>query len=248
MAPSGHPARRRTGCRTARHGALVLLFACAAHVSAQQPPGAAPATSPGGHSADMAVGVRLGTTGFGLQVARLLTGRIGARIGGSFYNWSGSSTLKSINYNATLKLHTFSALIDLFLSRRGSFHFTGGLVTNPMTFTATGQSSAGYYKINGTRYADTTVGVLTAQGQFPSVRPYFGLGFGTPANGGGGLGLLFDLGAIIAKPTVALNATGAATNPQLASDLAAQSSQTQQKLDKFFRVYPVLALGLAYHF
>lgn len=248
MAPSGHHVRLRTGCRSARHGALVLLFACAARVSAQQPAGAAPAASPGGHSSDMAVGVRLGTTGFGLQVARLFTGRIGARIGGSFYNWSGSSTLKSIDYNATLKLHTFSALLDLFLSRRGSFHVTGGLVTNPMTFTATGQSSSGYFKINGTKYADTTVGVLTAQGQFPSVRPYFGFGFGTPANEGGGFGLLFDFGAIIAKPTVSLTATGAATNAQLASDLAAQSSQTQQKLDKFFRVYPVLALGLAYHF
>jgi hypothetical protein len=248
MAPSGHLTRPRTRCRSSRHGALVLLVACAAPVSAQQPAAAAPAANPAGHSADMAVGVRLGSTGFGLQVARLLTGRIGARIGGSFYNWSGSSTIKNINYNATLNLHTFSALIDLFLSRRGSFHFTGGLITNPLTITATGQSSGGYYKINGTKYADTTVGVLTAQGQFPSVRPYFGLRFGTPANEGGGFALLFDLGAIIAKPTISLTATGAATNQQLGSDLAAQSSQTQQKLDKSFKVYPVLALGLAYHF
>jgi hypothetical protein len=201
------------------------------------------------HHADASVAVRIATTGLGIEVAKLLTGHVGARVGGSFFSASTSKSQSDISYDASLKLHTFAALIDLSPARRGSFHVTGGLVTNPLTITATGQpSSSGTFKINGNTYTSSQVGTLTLQGKFRSASPYLGFGFGTPANTGSALKLLFDVGAVIAKPRILLTATGAASNPQLASDLQAQEDTTQHDVRKYLKVYPVLSLGLAYRF
>ena|SRR5438309_1480446 len=87
-----------------------------------------------------------------------------------------------------------------------------------------------------------------SKGKFKNAGPYLGFGFGTPANTGGGLKLLFDLGAIITKPTISLTSTGAASNAQLAADLQAQETKTQHDVRKYLKVYPVLSLGLGYRF
>ena len=195
------------------------------------------------------VDLRVATTGFGVEVAKLLTGHVGARLGGSYYSWSTNKSQSDISYNASLKLHTFTALLDLFPGRRGSFHLTTGLVTNPLTISATGVPSASdTFKINGTKYSASQVGTLTADGKFHGVSPYLGFGFGTPANDHKALKFLFDLGAALSKPAVTLNATGADSLPQLAADVQAQQAKTQHDVRKFLKVYPVLSFGLGYRF
>lgn len=219
--------------RVLRLGLAVVLIDCA------------PLSSQSNASVD----VRAGTTGFGVEVAKLLTGHIGARLGGSFFSWSTNKSQSDISYDASLKLHTFTALFDLFPGRRGSFHLTTGLVTNPFTISATGIPSASdTFKINGTKYSASQVGTLTAAGKFHGASPYLGLGWGTPANHHKALKLLFDLGAALGKPSITMNATGADSIPQLAADVQAQQAKTQHDVRKFLKVYPVLSLGLGYRF
>jgi len=42
--------------------------------------------------------------------------------------------------------------------------------------------------------------------------------------------------------------TGAASNPDLASDLQAQSATTQHDVRTYLKVYPVLSFGVGYRF
>ena len=223
-------------------GALVLSLTGAALLSAQQLSAVVPVAS---HS-DVSVAFRFGTPGFGLEVGKLLTGHIAARVGGNYYKISKTKDQSNITYDASLKLHAVSALIDFYPAQRGSFHLTGGIVTNPLTITGTARPSSGTYTINDTSYSSSDVGILTAQGKFPGVSPYLGFGFGTPASSGGALKFLFDLGAVIGQPTISLTATGAASN--LAANLQAQAKRTQDDVDKYLKVYPVMAFGLAYRF
>jgi len=198
---------------------------------------------------DVSVAFRFGTLGFGPEVAKLLTSHIDARVGANFFKYSKTKANSGITYDATLKLQAFSALIDFFPSNRGSFHLTGGIMTDPAKITGEGKPTAsGTFEINGNTYTTAQVGNLTGSVKFPGVDPYVGLGWGTPATMGGALKFIFDLGVAIGTAKVKLTSTGAASNPQLASDLQAQVKTTQDDLDKYAKVYPVLSFGLAYRF
>ena len=202
-----------------------------------------------GDHMDASVALRFGTPGFGVEVSKLLMGHVGVRVGANYFKFNKTRTQSNVTYDATLKMESFSALIDLFPGNRGSFHFTGGLMTDPAKVNGTGKpNTSGSFTINGNSYTTAQVGTLTAEVKYPGVSPYVGIGFGTPARSGAALGFLFDLGATIGKATVALDATGAASNPSLAADLKAQQAKTQADVQKFAKIYPVISFGIAYRF
>jgi len=239
-----HPVAR--GHRTASI-ALVLTFAASAipssavrAQSATPPPNAHPGLG-------MSLAFRSSLLGFGLEAEKLIGGHVGARVGYSYMSFSVNHTQSDVAYKASLKISSFTALADVYPGAYKSFHFTGGIITNPLTIHGTGVPTSGSFKINGHSYTAEEVGTLSATGKFPGVSPYVGLGFGTPARGGP-IEFLFDLGAALGQPTVNLAATGAATNPDLASDLQAQSATTQHDVRKYLKVYPVLSFGIGYRF
>lgn len=223
--------------------AIFVLAASPPMVLAQQA-----SAAPGG-GADAAVALRFGTLGIGIEVNKLLTDHVGARIGANYFKLSTSKTQTNITYDAQMKLQAFSALLDFYPGSRGSFHLTGGLMTDPLKVTGTGRpTAAGTFTLNGTTYTSAQVGTLTGEAKFPGVGPYLGLGFGSPAGEGSGLRFLFDAGVVIGKAKVGLSATGAAADPTLAANLQAEAAKAQRDVDKYAKLYPVLGFGLAYHF
>jgi hypothetical protein len=224
--------------------AVTLSFGLgSAPLTAQPSSGAAS----GAHHADLSLGVRFGTPGIGLELAKLLTSHVAVRVGAYYFKVNATKDQSDVTYNASLKLQGASALLDLYPGRRGGFHFTAGITTNPLTVTGTGQPTGGTYEINGTSYTSSQVGTLTAVAKFPGTNPYVGIGFGTPARNSA-VEFLFDLGAVIGQPTITLSATGAANDPTLLADVQAQVTQTQTDVRKYLKVYPVLAFGLAIRF
>jgi hypothetical protein len=228
-------------------GSLALMLTGVAMPLAAQ--GTAGGAGSSAHRTDVAVALRLSTLGVGLEVGKQLIDHLSVRVGANTGKFNRDNEEKTdITYDIHLKLKAVEALVDLYPGARGNFHFTTGLVTNPVTIDADGVPNAsGEFKINGHTYNSAQVGVLTAEGKFPGASPYFGIGFGTPARKGGRIKFLFDLGASIGKPKISLSATGAASTPGLQADLDAQIVDTQKDLDKI-KLYPVLSFGLAYHF
>ena len=106
-------------------------------LAAQQP------TTPSKTSSDMSIAFRVGTPGLGLEASKLLTGHLGVRVGGSYFSDNLTRSQSGINHSGRVKLHTFSALIDLYPGTRGTFHFTVGIVTNPLTASGIGQPASG---------------------------------------------------------------------------------------------------------
>ena len=208
-------------------------------------PGALPAQD---HRAiDASIAFRAGTLGFGLEAGKLLVPHLGARVGANIFKLNRTGNSSDISYDFSLRWKAVSALVDYFPRRRGAFHLSAGLITKPLTIDATGRpTSSGTFEINHHQYTAAQVGTLTGDGRFTTA-PYLGLGFGTPAKKGR-VEVLFDLGAVLGKAKITLSATGAASNQQLAADLAAQSATTQKDLDKYAKVYPVLDLGIGVRF
>jgi hypothetical protein len=217
-----------------------LLFVKSGSLAGQQ---SSPAAA---RHADVDIAFRFGTPGFGAEVGKLLTNHLSARVGANYFRISTHKTESDIVYDATVKLHALSLLLDLYPGNRGSFHVTGGLVTNPLTGTGTGQpTTSGTFDLNGHTYSTAQVGTLLASAKFEKVGPYLGLGFGTPARHHP-LAFLFDLGAVAGKPHLVLTATGAAQNTQLRDDLAGEVEEAERDLRKHLKVYPVISFGLAY--
>lgn len=197
-------------------------------------------------STDLSVGVRAGTLGIGAEVNKLITGHFGVRASINTFSASTTQSQSNIDFDAHIKLKAFTGLLDIYPSNRGSFHVTGGVITNPVTVDATGVPTGnGTYTINGTDYTASQVGTLTGHAAYKT-SPYVGLGWGTPAAKHFGLKFVFDLGAAIGKPAVTLSSSN--TNAQLQSDLAAQQAKTQTDVDKYAKVYPVISFGLVARF
>lgn len=214
--------------------AILALLAPVAALTAQGAPS---------QGSDAAISVRFGTLGFGPEVSKLVTPHVGLRAGVNFFSISHTFNQSNANVDATLKLKAFTGLVDLYPGDRGSFHFTAGVITNPVTVTGSGTPS-GNTTINDRDYTPAQVGTMTVTGEWPSASPYLGLGFGTPAASHSAMFFAFDIGAAIGKPKVGLTSTGAASNSTLKSDLAAQVATIQNKVP----AYPVIALGLGYRF
>lgn len=199
-------------------------------------------------SLDAAVRVTAGTLGVGAEVAKLLTGHLAARVGANVFAYSRTQGFDDVTYDGRVRLRSASVLLDLYPARRGSFHLTGGAIVGGSEITGTGVPDGETFYVDGTPYSSAEVGTLTAAVRFPRARPYAGLGWGTPANNGGSVRLVLDLGVAFGKPEVTLRASNAAAGDALAADLAEQQASLQQDADTYLRLYPVLSTGLSVRF
>ena len=208
-------------------------------------------------AAHASVAVRVSTLGLGVKASVLAGPNVALRLGYSGYSYSRTQTSKDVSYDGHLKLSSVSALADVYPSKSGTFHLTGGLLFNSNRITATGKPSSidgtQTYTLNGMTYTAADVGTLDGRASFQKTAPYLGLGFGKPA-GASPVQFLFDLGVVFqGKPHLSLARNGGinVTNPTLSQQINAavnaQRDQTQSDLNKF-QYYPVVSVGLAYHF
>lgn len=197
---------------------------------------------------DFSIGVRAGTLGLGIEASKLITGNIGVRAALHSTSHDFQDSEEGIDYAVDAKFKAITALVDFYLSRRGTFHFTAGLVTAPAEITGTGQPDGDSYTINGTEYTAAEVGTVVGKVVFPDILPYVGLGWGTAAKRGGRLGFVFDLGVAFGTPTLDLTASSAVPGSPLAEDVEAERLEIQDHLDQYFKVYPVISLGIVIKF
>ncbi|MGH7225973.1 MAG: hypothetical protein ACRELF_22370 [Gemmataceae bacterium] len=205
---------------------------------------------------DMAVALRAGTTGIGLDYDIALGQRFSARIGYSGFNYKYMVDTTDVNYGGTFKLSMLSGLADWY-AFNGGFHLTVGVVGNGTTIDLAGRPSAGgSYTINDHVYSSGEVGSLAGRLKFGnSVSPYVGLGWGNPVGAGHHLHVLLDVGAIYGgTPHASLAAqcgpatpSGSSTCAQLQSDVQAEAHRLQNDVT-IVKWYPVVDLGLAYRF
>ncbi len=208
----------------------------------------------GAATPDMAVAVRAGTTGIGLDYDIALGSSVSARIGYSGFDYDHGVDTADVQYNGNLKLSMASGLIDWY-AFHGGFRVSVGAVGGDTRLDITGHPSAGgIYTLNGHSYTAADVGSLTGQVKFGNpVSPYVGIGWGNPVGAQHHLHFLVDVGAIYGgTPAIALaaacgSAVGSAACTQLQSDVTAEKAKLRHDVS-IVQWYPVLDVGLAYRF
>jgi hypothetical protein len=183
------------------------------------------------------VGVRVGTTGVGGDVAWGVLPTVSARIGYSALSWSRRYDTNVATYDGKLKLSNLSALAE-FHPLGPVFRISGGLIFNTNKFESTGQPSSGPGSFNAT----------VESGR--KAAPYLGIGFGRVA--GTGIGLYGDLGLMfMGSPKATVNANCSGLTALQCSTLQGQAASEQARLQddmKSFKAFPVLNIGVSVGF
>jgi hypothetical protein len=176
------------------------------------------------------VGVRVGTTGLGADVAWSVAPTLSARLGYSGGSVNYNTSTSTVSYDGKVKLSNANAMLDF--SPLGPFRITGGFVFNDNKYDVVGtSSSAPGATING-----------TVKGK--SAAPYLGIGYGNVS--GMGVNFYADLGIMFqGSPKASLSCSSCP--PSLQSQLAAEQARLEDEL-KNFKYFPVLNIGLTIGF
>jgi len=201
------------------------------------------------YTPNLSLGARASTAGFGGEATTAITDWLAVRVGINYFTYSYSGTKSNVDYDFDLDLLNGPILLD-WHPFKGAFRISGGVLINGNELNAKGKPVAsGTFDLNGTTYTAAQVGNLEGKIDFNSVAPYLGLGVDTSFGKERGFGFVFELGAFYqGSPDVTFSASGPiATNAAFIHDLKQEEADLQSAID-FFKVYPVLAVGVNYRF
>ncbi len=209
--------------------------------------------APASAQLDISAAAHASTLGWGLEGDILLTPHIGARAMYNEYTYSLSKTSSGNTYDGTLSYENFPLVLDYYLSAKGLFHLTGGIVLNQNKVAATALLPWSYNGVTFTSADLTAPPVLSVT--WPSVGWYAGFGWGTPVRTGSHFGFVADIGVMGGVPTVQIVATCASSSitcnnatPTLQASLQQAADSIQNDLKTYASYYPVISIGVNYKF
>jgi hypothetical protein len=207
----------------------------------------------GSANADVGIGLRGGTMGFGIDFDIGMTEKLNARLAYNFFEYDDTVEDTDVTYDSTLKIGSFSALLDWHVAG-GGFRLSAGAVTSGPKFEVVGTPTSGTYEIGNNTYTASQVGDLRGEVEIgSSVAPYIGLGYGNVVGKNHRVTFLFDLGAIYggtpdvnlaARCGASLTATQCA---RLQSDVQVEIQEIKDEMTTL-KWYPVLNLGIGIRF
>lgn len=199
---------------------------------------------------DVALGLKVGTLGVGVELTMEAVENVNVRFGGNYFKVSREIDVEDNAYDMDLKLNTYTAMADWYVTD-SSFRITAGAFINENGLTGTSLAS-NTYDIGSNTYTNTEVGVLTADADFKTVAPYLGIGWGNPLADDSDWSFMVDLGVIFAgKPRLDIMSTGGtlSNNALLLTDIE-EAERDFRDSDEigYLKYYPVISVGLNYRF
>ncbi|MAL16147.1 MAG: hypothetical protein CL670_11795 [Balneola sp.] len=194
--------------------------------------------------AQMAIGIKAGSTGFGGEVTRSMSEKFNVRISGTFFNYQTNGVYAdqepSIAYDVEGAMTSIGIIADFFPARRG-FKLSAGLFYHDFLIDG-GASPNEDYEFNDQKtFSRDKLGSLTGSVDYESkLVPYAGIGVGNPVAPGSKIKLNFNIGAMYTNsPRVTMEGEG------LIGPTANQGQDFEDGMQDF-KFYPVINLGLSF--
>ena len=200
----------------------------------------------------MALGVKAGTTGLGGELTFGINKWLNLRGGYNWFTTDAHLKIDDVKYDADIDLDTFDLLVDLH-PFSGVFRITGGVYWHQDgTAELEATPKRAWTKIGDHRYQPATIGTISGRADVKNdCVPYVGIGWGNSVEDDAALTLSLDIGVMFQSYDVSpLYATGTgmtSSDGTFREDLQKERKNIQDDLDDW-RIYPVVALSLAYHF
>ena len=197
-----------------------------------------------------ALGPKFGTTGIGLEATFGINPYLNLRSGFNYGSFTWSQEFGNVDYDADVTMTSVPVLLDVH-PFGGHFHLTCGLYLQPGTKADIDATPTEPTQIGAHTYNPDTIGTLNGKIEVSSaLTPYLGLGFGNTVGEDQLLTLTLDIGLIFQSYYVDLNSNGAGMTAQLDTfreDLELEESLLQKDADDW-KIFPVVAISLAWHF
>jgi len=188
------------------------------------------------------VGLEAGTTGAGGSLSWRFADHFGARAGFDYFEYSDSGlAIKSLTYDAKLRLMSEPLTLDIYPWKAHSFHISAGVQFNQNRLTGTADNTGAINPPPG-------VGALHLSIEQELVNPYLSIGgnffcFDRAHHWAMG----WELGvAYTGEPDVSLTRSGRPA-PLLDAAVRREQSRVQDYADQF-KWWPVLKLTVSYSF
>jgi len=199
-----------------------------------------------GHAADGPfVDARISTLGVGVDVGTHLNSNWDVRLLANGFDYTANRSVDQIDYRGKLKMASFGVQADWHPIAGGPLYLTGGLYANGNKINARATPGA-TTTIGGLPFTPAEIGTLDAHGKFGGTAPYLGIGgrWGT-----GPVDFTLEAGAYFqGKARVTMTNNGVfASDPTFQAQLEIERRNLQRNLNDF-STYPVVALGIGYHF
>ena len=198
----------------------------------------------------LALGPKIGSTGLGADLVFGINSYVNLRAGFNYGTFSLNTSLDGVDYDFDVDMNTLPLLVDIH-PFGGHFHISAGVYLQSGTKADIESTPTGNEQIGEHTYPPEVIGTLfgTIEVQ-DDVAPYLGIGFGNAVGEEQLLTFLLDIGLVFQSYDVELTSNGAGMTTLLDTfrrDLVLEEQNMQDDLDSF-RIFPVLTLGLAWHF
>lgn len=197
----------------------------------------------------IALGLKAGTLGAGLDLTVGLAPVFNLRVGAQGFSLSRTFTEQEVSYDGKADLRSAWLLLDVHPSGKGTRLSVGGVFSKNKV---TGASPAsGTVTVNGVTYPIASVGTIDGEVTANDVCPYLGLGWGNAVRPGSRVRFAFDVGVFYqGAPKVSLTAhpvNPALVPPTFYADLEKERQKVEDDASKY-KFYPAVNLGLSYRF
>ena len=210
----------------------------------------------------LAIGLTANTLGAGIEVATPLSRSFNLRSGFNIFSFSYPFSVDGLNYNSHLRLNSSTSTIDWFPGHR-AFHISPGILYSRNSLGAIASVGPGQsFQLGDQAFVNSVNDPVagTATVVFPhKIAPMLMIGFGNILpRSGRHFSVPFEIGAAYTgAPKIDVNLNGTActtdgcvsfaTNPDAQASLRQEVSSINETL-KRIPVYPIVSLGVAYHF
>lgn len=202
----------------------------------------------------LALGVKAGTLGLGVEVVAQANDHFNLRLQHTRFSRqiteSSSGGNSDLEFDLDLDLGATTMLVD-FHPLAGSFRLTAGYGNNANQFVGSAVPS-GSYEIGDNVYSAADIGTVNGRIDFKSKAPYLGFGWGNAFNGDGGFAMNLDIGVFLqGAPQVHLSTTKQLSDPAAQALLQQNINKETANFEedsKDLKAWPVLALGVTYSF
>lgn len=198
----------------------------------------------------LALGPKFGTTGIGLELTFGVNPYLNLRSGFNYGSFTWSEKFEDVDYDMDVTMTSIPLLLDVH-PFGGHFRITGGLFFQPGTEADIDSTPTEATQIGEHTYYPDTIGTLQGHIEVDGVlAPYLGIGFGNAVAEDQLLTFMLDIGVIFQSYDVSLTSNGAGMTAKLDTfreDVEQEEALIQKDVDGW-KIFPVLTLGLAWHF